>query len=74
MAHEVQIGKRVRHSFSRIAEVLQMPDFIEVQKKSYERFLQRDLREVLDDVSPITDYSENLILEFVDYKQWRRDN
>ena len=68
MAHEVQIGKRVRHSFSRIAEVLQMPDFIEVQKKSYERFLQRDLREVLDDVSPITDYSENLILEFVDYK------
>ena len=44
-----------------------MPDLIEVQKNSYKRFLHEDLREVLNDVSPITDYSENLVLEFVDY-------
>ncbi|MCL2545554.1 MAG: DNA-directed RNA polymerase subunit beta, partial [Clostridia bacterium] len=46
---------------------LDMPDLIEVQKNSYKRFLHEDLREVLNDVSPITDYSENLVLEFVDY-------
>jgi DNA-directed RNA polymerase subunit beta len=62
------MGKlRERVSFSRIAEVLEMPNLIEVQKNSYHRFLKEDLREVLADVSPITDYSENLVLEFVDY-------
>ncbi len=62
------MGKlRTRMSFSRIDEVLDMPDLIEVQKNSYRRFLEEDLREVLADVSPITDYSENLVLEFVDY-------
>ena len=62
------MGKlRKRMSFSRIDEVLDMPDLIEVQKNSYRRFLEEDLREVLADVSPITDYSENLVLEFVDY-------
>ncbi len=59
--------RRTRMSFSRIDEVLDMPDLIEVQKNSYQRFLHEDLREVLNDVSPITDYSENLVLEFVDY-------
>jgi DNA-directed RNA polymerase subunit beta len=44
-----------------------MPDFIEVQKDSYKRFLDDGLAEVLKDISPITDYSENLVLEFVDY-------
>ena len=68
MVHEVQMGKlRKRMSFSRIDEVLDMPNLIEVQKNSYKRFLQEDLKEVLADVSPITDYSENLVLEFVDY-------
>ncbi|NLW20229.1 MAG: DNA-directed RNA polymerase subunit beta [Clostridiales bacterium] len=68
MAHEVQMGKlRKRMSFSRIDEVLDMPNLIEVQKNSYRRFLEEDFREVLNDVSPITDYSENLVLEFVDY-------
>ncbi|MBQ2700900.1 MAG: DNA-directed RNA polymerase subunit beta, partial [Clostridia bacterium] len=68
MVHEVQMGKlRKRMSFSRIEEVLDMPDLIEVQKNSYRRFLEEDLREVLADVSPITDYNENLVLEFVDY-------
>ncbi len=67
MVHEVKTGKRTRMSFSRINEVLDMPDLIEVQKNSFERFLAEDLREVLNDISPITDYSEKLVLEFVDY-------
>ncbi len=67
MVHEVKIGKRDRMSFSKIAEVLDMPDLIEIQKNSYDSFLKFGLREVLSDISPITDYSENLILEFVDY-------
>ncbi len=63
------MGKlRKRMSFSRIDEVLDMPNLIEVQKNSYRRFLEEDFKEVLADVSPITDYSENLVLEFVDYK------
>ena len=62
------MGKlRKRMSFSRIGEVLEMPNLIEVQKNSYQRFLDTDLREVLSDVSPITDYNGNLVLEFVDY-------
>ena len=62
------MGKlRERMSFSRIDEVLEMPNLIEVQKNSYRRFLDTDLREVLADVSPITDYNGNLVLEFVDY-------
>ena len=68
MVHEVQMGKlRKRQSFSHVEEILDMPDLIEVQKNSYRRFLDVDLREVLDDVSPIVDYTENLSLEFVDY-------
>jgi DNA-directed RNA polymerase subunit beta len=63
----VQMGKRTRMSFSCIKEALQVPDLIEIQKKSYDNFLQYGLREVLADVSPITDYSESLILEFTDY-------
>ncbi len=57
MVHEVQMGTRKRMSFSRINEVLDMPDLIEVQKNSYKRFVEEDLREVLDDISPITDYT-----------------
>jgi DNA-directed RNA polymerase subunit beta len=67
MVHDVQMGKSTRKSFSKIQEILQMPDLIEVQKESYKQFLQQGLKEVFDDISPITDYSENLILEFVDY-------
>ena len=54
-------------SFARIEEALAVPDLIEVQKNSYRSFLKEGLREVLADVSPITDYSESLILEFTDY-------
>ncbi len=67
MVHEVNYEKRSRMSFSKIEEVLDMPDLIEIQKNSYNSFLETGLREVLNDISPITDYSENLILEFVDY-------
>ena len=66
--HDVNMGKgRVRKSFATIDEVVEMPDLIEVQKNSYERFLKEDLREVLNDVSPIYDFNGNLKLEFVDY-------
>ena len=68
MMHDVKMGKRTRKSFSRISEVLEMPDLIEVQKNSYYRFLKEDLREVFHDISPIVDFSGKLILEFVDYR------
>ena len=67
MAYPMQMGKRTRMCFARIEEALAVPDLIEVQKKSYEYFLKEGLREVLADVSPITDYSESLELEFTDY-------
>ncbi|MEN6417969.1 MAG: DNA-directed RNA polymerase subunit beta [Clostridiaceae bacterium] len=68
MMHDVQMGRQTRKSFSRIREVLDMPDLIEIQKNSYYRFLREDLREVFDEISPITDYSGKLVLEFVDYR------
>ena len=64
----VQVGKNVRMSFSRIDEVLDMPNLIEVQKNSYKWFLDEGLKEVFKDVSGITDYTGNLVLDFVDYK------
>ena len=67
MPNPVKMGKRTRWRFSRIEETLPVPDLIEVQKNSYQSFLKEGLREVLNDVSPITDYSESLILEFTDY-------
>lgn len=66
--HEVKFGTNTRMSFSKIREVLDMPDLIEIQKNSYQRFLNEGLGEVLKDISPISDYSENLVLEFVDYQ------
>lgn len=67
MVHPVQLGKNVRMSYSRINEVLDMPNLIEVQKDSYKWFLEEGLMEVFRDVSPIMDYTGNLVLEFVDY-------
>ncbi len=63
----VKLGKADRMTFSKIEEVLDMPNLIEVQKDSYEWFLNQGLREVFHDVSPITDHSGNLSLEFYDY-------
>ncbi|TQI65538.1 DNA-directed RNA polymerase subunit beta [Clostridium sp. KNHs216] len=64
----VQVGKNVRMSFARIDEVLDMPNLIEVQKNSYQWFLDEGLKEVFKDVSGITDYTGNLVLDFVNYK------
>ena len=61
-------GKGFRMSYSRQKEVLEMPNLIEVQKDSYQWFLNEGLREVFDDISPIDDYSGKLSLEFVDFK------
>ena len=64
----VQLGKNTRMSFSHINEVLDMPNLIESQKNSYDWFLMEGLREVVDDVSGITDFNGNLVLDFVNYK------
>jgi len=62
-----QLGKNVRMSYARIDEVLEMPNLLDIQKKSYAWLLEKGITEVLHDVSPIVDYSDNLVVEFVDY-------
>ena len=64
----VQLGKNTRMSFGKIEEVLKMPNLIEIQKNSYDWFLKEGLKEVFLDVSGITDFNNNLVLDFVDYK------
>ena len=64
----VQLGKNTRMSFGKIEEVLKMPNLIEIQKNSYEWFLTEGLKEVFKDVSGITDFNNNLVLDFVSYK------
>ena len=66
--HPVKIGKNVRVSFSNQKEILEMPNLIEVQKDSYKWFLTKGLYEVFKDISPITDFSDHLSLEFIDYE------
>ena len=63
-----QCGKNVRMNFGKINEVLEMPNLIEVQKNSYKWFREEGLKEVFHDISSITDYNGNLVLNFVDYK------
>ena len=62
-----KFGKNTRMSYSKQKEVLEMPNLIEVQKNSYQWFLDAGLKEVFEDISPITDYSGHLSLEFVDF-------
>ena len=69
----VKAGKGIRMSYSRQKEVLEMPNLIEVQRDSYEWFLTTGLREVLDDISPIEDYAQNLSLEFIDFRLCEED-
>ena len=69
----VKSGKGIRMSYSRQKEVLDMPNLIEVQRDSYEWFLTTGLKEVLEDISPIEDYGQNLSLEFVDFKLCEED-
>ncbi|MCV4235780.1 DNA-directed RNA polymerase subunit beta [Virgibacillus sp. LDC1] len=65
--HLVQYGRRTRRSYARINEVLEVPNLIEIQQKSYEWFLEEGLREMFQDISPIQDFTGNLVLEFIDY-------
>ncbi|WP_343345600.1 DNA-directed RNA polymerase subunit beta [Terrisporobacter petrolearius] len=67
MPYPVTIGKRTRMSFSKIKEIADLPNLIEIQVDSYKWFLEEGLKEVFEDISPIEDYTGNLILEFVDY-------
>ena len=68
MVKDVHYGKTLRKSYARHAEILDMPNLLEVQKKSYQWFLDTGLREVFKDVAAITDYAGNLELSFIDYK------
>ena len=67
LIHEVKNGKSSRMSFSKVGDSLEMPNLIQVQKDSYQWFIKEGLGEVLKDISPIIDYTGNLILEFFDY-------
>ncbi|MGX6970877.1 DNA-directed RNA polymerase subunit beta [Vagococcus bubulae] len=69
VGHVVKYGKhRERRSYSRISEVLELPNLIEIQTDSYKWFLDEGLREMFEDIMPITDFSDKLSLEFVDYE------
>ncbi len=67
MPKPIKVGRKHRMTFSKINEVGQMPNLIEIQTKSYDWFIREGLREVFEDISPIRDYADNLILEFIDY-------
>ena len=68
MVHPVQNGKRTRMSFGKIKDVTEMPSLIEIQLDSYQWFLREGLHEVFEDVNPISNFTGNLVLEFIDYK------
>ena len=68
MVKPVALGKNVRQTFSKINEVIDMPNLIEIQKDSYKWFVEEGLKEVFRDMAAITDYSGNLQLSFVDYR------
>ena len=65
---KVRLGTNERYSFSKINEVLEMPNLIEVQKSSYRWFVEQGLKEVFDEMQPIRDYSNNLELTFLGYR------
>ncbi|MBQ7654394.1 MAG: DNA-directed RNA polymerase subunit beta, partial [Clostridia bacterium] len=66
--HDVRRGNTVRKSFSKIKEVMEMPNLIEIQKKSYEWFLNDGLKEVFRDIADIVDYTGNWTLSFIGYR------
>ena len=67
MPEPVKFGKKTRMSYSQIHEVAPMPNLIQIQKDSYDWFIEEGLREVFEDISPIRDYADNLVLEFIDH-------
>jgi len=67
MPQPVKVGRKTRMSYSKIHEVAEMPNLIQIQTESYDWFIKEGLREVFEDISPIKDYAGNLVLEFMDY-------
>jgi len=67
MIYPEKVGVRSRKSFAKLKEVLELPNLIEVQRNSYDWFLKEGLKEVFQDISPIQDFTGNLVLEFLDY-------
>ena len=67
MAYPVKVGTRERWTFAKIKETLELPNLIEIQRNSYQWFIDTGLREIFRDISPIQDFTGNLILQFVDY-------
>ena len=67
MPNPIKLGRKERMTFSKINEVAEMPNLIQIQTDSYDWFVKEGLREVFEDISPIKDYADNLVLEFIDY-------
>ena len=67
MPKPIQVGRKERMTFAKINEVCEMPNLIQIQTESYKWFVEEGLREVFEDISPIKDYADNLVLEFIDY-------
>ena len=67
MPRPIKVGKKERMTFAKINEVCEMPNLIQIQTDSYNWFIEEGLREVFEDISPIKDYADNLVLEFIDY-------
>ena len=66
MPGPIKVGRKERMTFAKINEVCEMPNLIQIQTDSYKWFIEEGLREVFEDISPIKDYANNLVLEFVD--------
>ena len=67
MPRPIKVGRKERMTFAKINEVCEMPNLIQIQTDSYNWFIEEGLREVFEDISPITDFSGNLVLEFIDF-------
>lgn len=67
MPKPIKLGRKERMTFSKINEVAEMPNLIQIQTDSYDWFVREGFREVFEDISPIKDYADNLALEFIDY-------
>ena len=67
MPKPIQVGRKERMTFAKINEVCEMPNLLQIQTDSYKWFIEEGLREVFEDISPIKDYADNLVLEFIDY-------
>ena len=72
MFNPVPVGKRTRYSYAKIKEVMEMPHLLDIQRNSYKWFMQEGMREIFRDISPIQDFTENLVLSFEDFSLGRR--